>query len=379
MTGRTTRIPCLDLAPEIELLWNDLQAAIGRVLRSSQFVLGPEVRAFEEEAAGFLGVRHAIGCNSGTDALVIALRALGVGPGDEVITTPFSFFATAEAVSLVGAQPVFVDIEPATFNIDPARIAAAITGRTRAILPVHLFGHAAAMEPILEIARRHGLAVLEDVAQAFGGRHRGRPLGSLGAAAACSFYPTKNLGAFGDAGLVATNDDRIAAAARKLRTHGTERRDGNETIGYNSRLDELQAALLRVKLPHVDEWNAQRQRAAETYRRLLADVAGVVAPRVEEYAEHVFNQYTVRITAGDRDRVARELNEAGIGTMVYYSEPIHRLPVYARQAVALPVAEQAAREVLSLPISPLLSNNAIARVVDALSAACKSRTNRPAA
>jgi dTDP-4-amino-4,6-dideoxygalactose transaminase len=370
MNGFAPQIPPLDLLPEIDLLWTEIQSAISDVLRSGQFVLGPQVRAFESEIAAALSVKHAVACNSGTDALVIGLRALDIGPGDEVITTPFTFYATAEAISLVGAEPVFVDIEPRTFNIDPCQIAEAITPRTKAIIPVHLFGHAADLDPILEIGREHGLAVLEDVAQAFGGLYRGRPLGSLGDASAFSFYPTKNLGAFGDAGLLATNDDRIADTARKLRTHGSVRRDGNEMIGYNSRLDEIQAAILRVKLPHVEDWNHQRRGVAATYRRLLANVEGIIPPSAEEYTDHVFNQFTVRITGGNRDAVQKALAESGIGTNVYYSVPVHRLPVYGDHHCHLPVAESAAQQVLSLPMGPLLSNATIGRVVDSLRDAC---------
>jgi len=376
MHGCAPQIPALDLTPEIDLLWNDIQSAIADVMRSGQFVLGPQVRAFEEEMARSLAVKHAVACNSGTDALVIGLRALGIGHGDEVITTPFTFFATAEAISLVGAEPVFVDIEPRTLNIDPHKIAEAVTPRTKAILPVHLFGHAAEMDAILDIARHHGLVVLEDVAQAFGGRCRGRSLGTLGQAGAFSFYPTKNLGAFGDAGMLTTNDDHVAQIARKLRTHGTERRDWSEMIGYNSRLDEIQAAVLRVKLPYVETWNRERRRAAATYRRLLADVPGISPPIVEEYAVHAFNQYTVRVTACDRDALQQALADAGVGTMVYYSAPVHRLPVYSDHHAELPVAEKAAREVLSLPIGPMLSNHAIGRVVDALRHACATLTPR---
>jgi dTDP-4-amino-4,6-dideoxygalactose transaminase len=369
MNGFAPQIPPLDLLPEIDLLWGEIQSAVSDVIRSGQFVLGPQVRAFESEIAESLSVKHAIACNSGTDALVLGLRALGIGPGDEVITTPFTFYATAEAISLVGAEPVFVDIEPRTFNIDPSQIPAALTPRTKAVVPVHLFGHAADLDPILELSRRHRLTVLEDVAQAFGGRYRGRPLGSIGHAGAFSFYPTKNLGAFGDAGLLATNDDHVAELARKLRTHGSLRRDCNEMIGYNSRLDEIQAAVLRVKLPHVESWNSQRQTAAVTYRRLLADIAGVVPPLVEEYADHVFNQFTVRIIGRNRDAIQKALAQAGIGTNVYYSVPVHRLPVYADHHCHLPVAELAAREVLSLPMGPMLPNAAIGRVADALRAA----------
>jgi dTDP-4-amino-4,6-dideoxygalactose transaminase len=374
MNGFSPQIPPLDLLPEIEILWSEIQSAISDVVRSGHFILGPQVRAFEAEIAESLAVKHAIACNSGTDALKIGLRALGIRPGDEVITTPFTFYATAEAISLIGAEPVFVDIEPRTLNIAPSRIEEAITQRTKAIVPVHLFGHAADLDPILELARIHRLVVLEDVAQAFGGRYRSRPLGSLGNAGAFSFYPTKNLGAFGDAGLLATNDDHVADMARKLRTHGSVQRDHNELIGYNSRLDEIQAAILRVKLPHVENWNRQRQCAAATYRRLLADVEGVVAPLVEDYADHVFNQFTVRVTARNRDAVQKSLAQAGIGTNVYYPIPVHHLPVYADHQAHLPVAERAAREVLSLPMGPMLSNSAIGRVVDAMRNTCAAKS-----
>lgn len=375
MQGCAPKIPALDLTPEIDLLWNDIQSAIADVMRSGQFILGPQVRSFEDEMARMLAVKHAVACNSGTDALVIGLRALGIGHGDEVITTPFTFFATAEAISLVGAEPVFVDIDPRTLNLDARLIPEVLTPRTKAILPVHLFGHPADMDPILEIARQHDLVVLEDVAQAFGGRFLGRPLGTLGNAGAFSFYPTKNLGAFGDAGLLTTNDDAVAHEARKLRTHGAEGRNLNDMVGYNSRLDEIQAAVLRVKLPYVEMWNRERRRAAATYRRLLADVPGVVAPIVEEYALHSFNQYTIRVTGCDRDALQRSMAEAGVGTMVYYSVPVHRLPVYADHHADLPVAEKAALEVLSLPMGPMLSNHAIGRVVDVLRQCLPARTS----
>jgi len=344
------RIPIYDPRPEIEALWDEIHEAIDRVLRSGRFILGPEVEAFEREVAAYLGVRYAVGVNSGTDALVIALRALGVGPGDQVITTPFTFFATAEAISLVGATPVFVDIDPVTFNIDPARIPSAITPRTKAILPVHLYGHAADMDPILKIAREHGLKVLEDVAQAFGGAYKGRKLGSLGDAGAFSFFPTKNLGGLGDGGLIATNDAAIAETARMLRTHGARRKYHNEMLGYNSRLDALQAAVLRVKLKVLDEWNARRREVAARYREALAGVEGLVLPAEQPYAYHVYHQYTVRVLHGRRDEVRQRLAEQGVGTMIYYPVPVHRLPVYAWPEGALPQAERAACEVLSLPM-----------------------------
>ena len=346
------RIPIYDPRPEVEALWDELHEAIDRVLRSGRFILGPEVEAFEEEVAEYLGVRYAVGVNSGTDALVIALRALGIGPGDEVITTPFTFFATAEAISMVGAKPVFVDIEPRTYNIDPALIPQAITPRTKAILPVHLYGHAANMGPILELARAHSLKVVEDVAQAFGGEYKGRKLGSLGDAGAFSFFPTKNLGGFGDGGLIATNNPEVAEMARALRAHGARKKYHNEMLGYNSRLDALQAALLRVKLRHIDEWNERRRAVAARYHEALAGVEGLVLPVEAEYAHHVYHQYTVRVKHGRRDALRARLAEAGIGTMVYYPVPVHRLPVYAWPEGSLPQAEAAAEEVVALPIFP---------------------------
>ena len=343
-------IPVYDPRPEIEALWDEIHEAMDRVLRSGRFILGPEVEAFEQEVAEYLGVKYAVGVNSGTDALVIALRSLGIGPGDEVITTPFTFFATAEAISMVGARPVFVDIDPVTFNLDPALIPGAITPRTKAILPVHLYGHAADMDPILEIARAHGLKVVEDVAQAFGGRYKGRKLGTLGDAAAFSFFPTKNLGGLGDGGLIATNDPQVAELARMLRAHGARRKYHNEMLGYNSRLDALQAAVLRVKLKVVDEWNARRREVAARYNEALGAVEGVVLPSEQPYAYHVYHQYTVRVLGGRRDEVRARLAEAGIGTLVYYPVPVHRLPVYAWPAGSLPQTERAAQEVLSLPM-----------------------------
>lgn len=356
-------VPVYDPLPEVEFLWSELEEAFRRVMRSGQYILGPEVEALEREAAAYLGVKHAIGVNSGTDALFIALRALGVGPGDEVITTPFTFFATAEAISLVGATPVFVDIDPRTFNLNPKLIDPALTPRTKAILPVHLYGLPAEMDPILEIARAHGLKVLEDCAQAFGATYKGRKVGTLGDAGAFSFFPTKNLGGYGDGGLIATNDDGVAELARMLRAHGSRRKYHNEMVGYNSRLDALQAAFLRVKLRHVDAFNARRREVAASYHQFLQGVPGLVLPPLVE--GHVFHQYTVRILEG-RDRVAEALAREGVGTMVYYPVPLHRLPVYAHMGAALPEAERAAREVLSLPMGPFLSEEDLLRVADAL-------------
>ncbi len=356
----------MDLTPEIELIEGEVLDAIRRVVRSGRFVLGPEVEAFEREAAAYLGVRHAVGLNSGTDALVIALRAMGIGPGDEVITSPFTFVATAEAVSRVGATPVFVDIDAASFNLDVSLIEAAVTDRTRCVIPVHLFGHAADMGPLLALVKDRGLFVLEDTAQALGGRYDGRALGTLGDAGAFSFFPTKNLGAFGDAGMLATDDDGIAERARVLRVHGAKQRYLTEVHGYNSRLDEIQAAVLRVKLPRLDEGNAQRRQVAGFYTDALAGVTAIKTPAVATYAKHVYHQYTIRVVGQDRDRVVSRLGEMGVQAMVYYPVPLHRLPIYEGLGYELPVADTAAREVLSLPIWPGLSREVQSRVVAAL-------------
>jgi dTDP-4-amino-4,6-dideoxygalactose transaminase len=360
-------IPILDLAPQIDELWNDLNRAIQEVLRSGHFIMGEQVQLFEQEAAEYLNVKHAIAVNSGTDALVIALRALNIGAGDEVITTPFSFFATAECISNVGAMPVFADVEMGSYNLDVEAIEEKITSRTKAIIPVHLFGQPANMDAMMQLAHERGLAVLEDVAQAFGGEYRGRKLGGMGQMAAFSFFPTKNLGAYGDGGMITTNDDQLAQHARMLRVHGSgKNKYYNELIGYNSRLDTLQAAILRVKLPYVDRWNQQRQRNADLYDQLLKNIPGVVTPvRVPE-STHVFHQYTVRILDGKRDQVHEALKAQGIQTMIYYVLPIHKLPVYAHLGVNAQNAERLSREVLSLPMYPELTPEQIQRVCDAI-------------
>ncbi len=360
------KVPILDLSPEIEGLWDELNAAIQRVLRSGQFIMGPEVTAFEAEVAEYLRVRHAIGVNSGTDALVIGLKALGVGPGDEVVTTPFTFFATAEAVSQVGATPVFVDIDPETYNMDPALIEEKITPYTKAILSVHLFGQAAEMDPILALAEEYGLKLLEDVAQAFGGEYRGRKLGTIGDAGAFSFFPSKNLGAYGDGGLLTTNDATVAEAARMLRAHGAKKKYHNEIVGYNSRLDALQAAILRVKLPCIDGWNEGRREIARRYSALLDQVPGIATPHEAPNRLHVYHQYTVRIRDGRRDEVRERLARAGVETMIYYPVSVHRLPVYEGIGYRLPRTERAEGEVLSLPIWPSLSPQVQGVVVDRL-------------
>lgn len=359
------RIPVLDLAPELAEVGPELDAAYRRVVASGHFILGPEVEAFEREVAAYLGVKHAVGVNSGTDALVIALRALGIGPGDEVVTSPFTFFATPESVSVVGATPVFADVDPETFNLRPDLVARALTPRTRAILPVHLFGHAADLAPLRALAREKGLRLVEDVAQAFGASLDGRRLGTFGDAGAFSFFPSKNLGCLGDGGLIATDDAEVAAAARMLRAHGSIRKYENEQIGYNSRLDALQAAFLRAKLPRVDAWNAGRRAAAHRYRALLAGVPGLVLPVERPGAVHVYHQFTVRVLDGRRDALRAALAGAGVDTMVYYPKPAHRLPVYQGSG-EFPAAEAASAEVLSLPMWPAIPAGVQERVAGAI-------------
>lgn len=350
-----TEIPILDLQPQIQAHWDEFNSAFQRVMKSGQFILGPEEKAFERECATYLGVKHAIGLNSGTDALYIALRALNIGPGDEVITTPFTFFATAEAISHVGATPVFVDIEEHTFNINPDLIPAAITARTKAIIPVHLFGRPCDMDRLQVVADRHGLKIVEDCAQSFGATWKGQKVGTIGAFGCYSFFPTKNLNAFGDGGMITTDDDELAATARMLRVHGSRKKYFNEVVGYNSRLDELQAAMLRVKLPHINSWNEARRQAALRYRDLFLPNDRIVVPEVVD--GHVFHQYTIRVKGLNRDALQANLAKAGVGTMVYYPVPCHKLKLYqeSHAQVMCPVAEFAASEVLSLPIWPELT------------------------
>jgi dTDP-4-amino-4,6-dideoxygalactose transaminase len=374
------KIPVLDLTPQYQNIKEEIQSAIARILESGQFIMGPDVKLFEQEVAEYLGIKHAIAVNSGTDALVIGLKALGIGAGDEVITTPFSFFATAESISNVGAKPIFADIDPKTFNIDPEAIAAKITPRTKAIMPVHLYGNPAAMGQIMEIAENHGLKVIEDCAQSFGTHYygtcsacndacqketretlRGKYAGTIGNVGAFSFFPSKNLGACGDGGLIVTDDDLVAETARMLRVHGAKKKYHNEVLGYNSRLDTLQAAILRVKLRYIDEWNQGRRRVAGIYNELLSEVEGIITPELAD--GHVFHQYTIRIFGGRRDRVQQYLAEQGIGSMIYYPIPQDQLPVYKGQYATNPVSDMLAGEVLSLPIWPELEQVMIEQVV----------------
>ncbi|HYH84358.1 MAG TPA: DegT/DnrJ/EryC1/StrS family aminotransferase, partial [Pyrinomonadaceae bacterium] len=320
------QVPLLDLKQQHDALRDELRAAVGRVLDSQQFILGEDVRLLEAELARYTGTRHAVGCGSGSDALLLALLALDVREGDEVVTTPFTFFATAGAIARTGARPRFVDIEPRTYNINPALLEAAINERTRAILPVHLYGQCAEMDEIMRVANAHGIPVIEDAAQAIGAQDRGRQAGAMGAIGCFSFYPTKNLGAAGEAGLVTTNDDELAARLRRLRVHGGATEYHHEEVGFNSRLDTLQAAILRVKLPHLDSWSEARRERADAYTRMLLDagLAEVVTPPfVRPDARHIFHQYIIRVSATRRDALIEHLKASGVGTKIYYPVPLH--------------------------------------------------------
>jgi len=350
------QVPSFDLTRQNSKLRDELMAAIGEVVDSGQFILGDSVERLEEAIAEICGVKHAIAVANGSDALYLALMAAGVGPGDEVITTPFTFFATAGSIVRAGAKPVFCDIDPKTFNIDPTQIEGKVTARTKAILPVHLYGQSADMDPINEIAAKYGLTVIEDAAQAIGAKYKGRPVGSLGDMACISFFPTKNLGAFGDAGMVVTKDDVLAERLRMLRVHGTRKKYYHEKLGINSRLDALQAAILNVKVKYLRGWIEARRSLAEGYDRGLALVGDVARyPEVAQGMYHVYHQYTIRVP--NRDAVQEELRSRGVGSTVYYPLPLHLQPVFENLGYKLgdfPESERAAEEVLSLPMFPEL-------------------------
>jgi dTDP-4-amino-4,6-dideoxygalactose transaminase len=355
-------IPLLDLKAQYRDIKDEIDTAVLRVLENAQFILGPEVLAFEKEFATYCGTAEAIGLNSGTSALHLALLAAGVGPGDEVITVPFTFVATAAAIVYAGAKPVFVDIEPVTFNMDVEKVEAAITPRTKAIIPVHLFGHPADMDPILAIARKHGLVVIEDAAQAHGAEYKGRRVGGIGDMGCFSFYPGKNLGACGEGGAVVTNNVEYAHKIRMLRDWGTERKYIHELHGYNYRMEGIQGAILRVKLRHLEAWTEARRRHALRYRELLAD-GGVALPEVMPHVRHVYCVYTIR--AKDRGALQAELQRHEIQTGIHYPVPVHLQPAYRDLGYsrgAFPVAEQACEEVLALPIYPEMTETQVAEV-----------------
>ena len=354
----------VDLKGQYLSLQDEIDSAVLQALGETRFILGPNVQAFDAECAEYLGVRHAISCGSGTDALQLALHAAGIQPGDEIITSAFTFIATAEAIRYLGAVPVFVDIQPHSFNLDPAAVAAAITPRTRAILPVHLFGQPADMDELLALAADNDLLLIEDCAQSFGSRYRGRMTGSIGASGAFSFFPSKNLGCYGDGGMVTSNDDDIAAQIRMLRNHGSSRQYHHDVIGYNSRLDELQAVILRIKLKHIDAYNCERLRVARQYNERLADSA-LQTPLIPDDRDHVFHQYT--LLCDDRDALRERVLAAEIACAVYYPIPLHRQKAFADTAQpSLPVTEATAQRCLSLPIFPEMTGEQVDQVCEAV-------------
>jgi dTDP-4-amino-4,6-dideoxygalactose transaminase len=366
-TSAFSAVPQLDLAAQYDVIGADIRAAIEKVLRSQQFILGGEGAALEAEIASVCGAAHGIGVASGTDALILALRACDVHAGDEVIIPPFTFVATASAVNAIGAKPVFADIRPDTYNIDPSDLPRRVTRKTKAIIAVHLYGLSADMDPILEFARAKDLRVIEDNAQSLGAIYKGRRTGSLSDAACISFYPTKNLGAYGDAGMIVTNSSEKAARLRTLRNHGQSGKYVSSEAGWNSRLDEIQAAILRVKLRYLPEWQRARQAHAGVYSKLLLGVPGIAPPLVPENYGHAFHQYTIRVE--QRDALQQFLSERSIGSAVYYPIPLHLQPLYSslgHKAGYFPHAEHAAQEVISLPMYPELRSEQIARVAEAV-------------
>jgi dTDP-4-amino-4,6-dideoxygalactose transaminase len=366
-TPTTPAIPQMDLTPQYAEIGAEVQAAIAAVVASQQFVLGPQGAALENEIAALCGAAHGVGLASGTDALILALRACGVRAGDEVILPPFTFVATGSAVSALGAKPVFADIRPDTYNIDPQQLASRVTSKTRAIIAVHLYGLAADMDAITAVARQSKLAVVEDNAQAIGATYKARPTGSLGDAGCISFYPTKNLGAYGDAGMAVTNSMEMNQRLRNLRNHGQTLKYVSSEPGWNSRLDEIQAAVLRVKLRYLSAWQKARQQHAAEYMQALREVPGVMTPVTPEGYEHVYHQYTIRVER--RDALQRFLAERKIGSAVYYPVALHLQPLYVSLGHKLgdfPHAERAAQEVLSLPMYPELKSEQIVRVVEAI-------------
>jgi len=359
-------VPVLDLKRQYETVKDDVDAAIREVVESQYFILGPKVEALEQEIAAYCGTKYAVGVASGSEALLVSLMALGVGPGDEVITTSFSFFATAGCIARLGAKIVFVDVDPATLNISPEQVAEKITDKTKAVLPVHLYGQCADMDPIVAAAKEKNIPVVEDAAQAIGAEYKGKRAGSLGDIGCFSFYPTKNLSAYGDGGMVTTSDEELAEKIRLLRAHGAKPKYYHAVVGLNARLDALQAAVLSAKMKYLDGWNERRREIAALYNeKIKAD--GVVLPVEAEYNKHVYHQYVIRVP--DRDGLAAKLKDAGVGTMIYYPVPLHLQECFAGLGYRegdLPVSEQAAKEVLALPIFPELTRDEIEYVADCI-------------
>ncbi len=377
-------VPLCDLQGQLRELRPAIEAAVGRVLASGQVILGPEVAGLEREIAEYCGAAYAVGCASGTDALSLALHAIGVGPGDEVILPPFTFFATAGCVLRTGATPVFADIDPETFNIGPAAVERAVTPRTKAVIPVHLYGQCADMEPLWRVAADHGLTIIEDAAQSLGADYQGKRCGTLGGLACFSFYPTKNLGTYGDAGMVVTNDPEWADTMACLRVHGMKPKYYHPLLGWNARLDALHAAILRVKLPHVERWIESRQAAARRYDELIADrgLDGFLTrPARRPDRRHVFNQYVVRVAGGQRDALVRHFQAERIGCEVYYPLSLHLqgcLSHLGYKAGDFPVSEAASRCVIALPMFPELSAGQQERVVNSIAAFVRQPSRRAA-
>ena len=372
--GETLEIEFVDLKRQFADLKEDITEAIGNVLQDMQLNLGPNVNAFEAEFASYLGARYAVGVGSGTDALVLALRALEIGPGDEVITVAHSFFATAEAIMLCGARPVFVDIDPATYNMDTSQLEDAVSERTKAIMPVHLYGQPADMDEVLAIAGKHNLYVIEDACQAHGATYQGKAAGTFGDIAAFSFYCSKNLGAYGEAGMVVTNDEEIALRVQMLRNHGGTVRYMHESVGLNSRLDEMQAAILRLKLHHLPAWNASRRSIAHRYSKGLAGLSGIEVPYEDPRSEHVFHLYVIR--AERRDELQGYLRAQGIASGIHYPVPIHlqrACDCLGYPEGSLPQTETAAKQILSLPIFPEMYDEEVDSVLEAIKAFASSR------
>jgi len=373
MNEMKQQIPMLDLQADYHEIKDEIDEAVHRVLESGHFILGEEVEAFEHEVASYLGVRHAIGVASGSDALLLALMALGVGPGDKVITTPFSFFATASAVVRLGATPVFCDIDPRTFDLDPGSVCryleVSYTPAVKAIIPVHLYGQCCDMDPLLELARTYSLKVVEDCAQSFGSAYKGHQSGSLGDIGCFSFFPTKNLGAYGDGGMVVTNDDALAEHVRMLRVHGARRKYHHEELGINSRLDAMQAAILRVKLKHVDQWTDRKRVLAAAYDKELSCIEWLQVPYVMPACSHTYHQYTIKVPAERRAAIREALAEAGIQTQVYYPESLHQQPCFMdkQELPEEPLnVDAVVPSVLSLPMSPGLKDSDRGTVVRAV-------------
>ncbi len=374
-------IPLTDLKAQYDLIKGEIDPAIQRVVREGHFILGAEVKAFEEEMAAYCGTRFAVGVASGTDALQLALLAVGVKPGDEVITTPFTFIATAEAITQCQATPVFVDIDPKTYNLNPEQIKAKITPRTRAILPVHLYGQPADMEPILKIGQQHSLKIVEDCAQALGAEYKGKKAGSMGDAGCLSFFPAKNLGAYGDGGMVVTSDPEIAETVEMLRKHGARQGYYHLLPGFNSRLDTIQAAILRVKLKYLDKWNDLRRSRASLYNQLISQMDGIEPPYNADFSTHSCNYYTIRLKDShlQRDELRQHLEGKGIQTAIYYPLSLHLQEVYKSlgyQTGDFPQSELAQEQVLSLPMYPELSNEQIEAVVSAISDYCSQKGDK---